>query len=304
MPDTGKPHLDRLSMCGVTLPGLSLSEQATLSAELGCRGMGVFHPIVPKNTTADAVRRVLDSHGLQATICVPKPFTLLPRFGFDAPTGRWAEYGERLPGSLQAMSASLEWLAQLRPDCVLVIPGAQGAMSQSEAWDKACEALGRLCEVAHRLDLRLCIEPVHPRFASDFSIVATIDAALQMISDISAENLGVLIEIFHIWDHADRFDQIGRAAGRITGVQLSDSPAFPHSVIDRLPPGDGAADIVAIIQAIEASGYKGWYDIEVPFGGGARLETGPHDPSNRARVGEFARRCVNGSLAAMTAAAL
>lgn len=290
---------DRLSMCGVTLPRLSLEEQARVSADLGCSGMGMFHRFIPQHLTPDDVRRVLDSNELQATICVPSPFHLLPNVRFSAIAGRTEAGGEGLPASLDAMIESLKWLAHLKPDCVLVIPGAQGDMSRMEAWDKACGALVRLCEAADQLGLKLCLEPVHPRFATDFSILSTIDQTLQMISDTGAANLGVLIEIFHVWDIHDRFDQIARAAGRITGVQLSDSPAFPRSIVDRLPPGEGAADIAAIVRAIEATGYRGWYDIEVVSDDGS-LGIGAYPDSVwRRSPHELARQCVEGSVSAL-----
>lgn len=295
--------MERLSMCGATLCKLPLQEQAQISAELGCSGMGVFHSLVPADWTAGDVRRVLDRHELRATICAPRPFSFLQRRGFNAVTGRAVTRGEGLPASLDAMIASLEWLAELRPACVLVIPGPQGGLSRGEAWDTACGALARLCEVADRLDLKLCLEPVHPRFAGDFSILSTIDEALQMISDVGCGDLGVLVEIFHLWDVHDRFEQIARAAGRIMGVQLNDSPAFPRSIVDRLPPGEGAADIAGIVRAIEAAGFRGWYDIEVVSDDGS-LGVGAYpDSAWRRPPRDFARQCVAGSIGALQAAA-
>lgn len=295
--------IERLSMCSMTLRKLPLQEQAQLCAELGCSGIGVFHSLVPDNWTAAEVRRVLERHELRATICAPKPFNLLPTRGFSALTGRTVIRGDGLPVALDAMIGSLEWMAELRPDCVLVIPGAQGAMSRAEAWDAARLALTRLCEVADRLGLKLCLEPVHPRFAGDFSILSTLDEALQMISDVGCGDLGVLVETFHLWDLHDRFEQIARAADRIMGVQLSDSPAFPRSIVDRLPPGEGAADIAGIVRAIEATGFRGWYDIEVVSDDGS-LGVGAYPDSVWRRAPrDLARQCVAGSIGALQAAA-
>lgn len=292
----------RLSMCGVTLSKLPLEDQARVSAALGCGGMGIFHSLIPAGATPDEVRSVLDRHELQASICVPKPFHLLQTRGFSAVSGHITERGPGLPASLDAMIESLEWLAPLKPDCVLVIPGAQGAMSRAEAWDLACAGMRRLCEAADRLNLKLCLEPVHPRFATDFSILSTLDEALQMISDTGAGNLGVLIEIFHLWDLDDRFEQIARAAGKIFGVQLSDSAPFPRSIVDRLPPGEGAADIAGIVRAIEATGYRGWYDIEVVSDDGTLGVAAYPDSVWRRAPEELARQCVHGSLSALRTA--
>jgi sugar phosphate isomerase/epimerase len=291
-------------MCGVTLFKLPLEEQARVSAGLGCTGMGIFHPLVPPTMSTDEIRRILDAHELRATICVPRPFNLLPIAGFSGLTGKRTVQGDGLPLSLDAMIGSLQWLAPLAPDCALVIPGAQGTMSRQEAWDQVQSALVRLCEAADGLGLRRCLEPVHPRFAADFSILSTLDEAMQMVSDVGAPNLGVLIEIFHIWDLADRFEQIARAKGHIFGVQLSDSAAYPRSILDRLPPGDGAADIPALVRAIEATGYRGWYDIEVPSDDGSLGVAAYPDSVWRLPVPEFARRCVDGGIQALRAAGI
>jgi len=112
----------------------------------------------------------------------------------------------------------------------------------------------------------------------------------------------VLIEIFHIWNVTDRFDQIARASGRIAGVQLSDSGPFPRSIVDRLPPGEGVADIVALLRAIEATGYRGSYDIEVVSDDGTLGIASYPDSVWRRPAEELARVCIDNSLVMLRAA--
>jgi sugar phosphate isomerase/epimerase len=294
----------RLSICGVTLRQASFDDQVRIIADSGCTGMGLFHPLLPQNLSASAVRATLDSHGLKASICVPMPFTVLPTAMFHSSEGRRIIRGTPPPDSIAAMIASLRWMAPLDPACVIVIPGAQGDLSAREAWDKAVAGIRTVATAAADLGITLALEPVHPRFARDFSLLSTIDESLEFMADVGASNLGLLVETFHVWDSANVFDQIARAAGRIVGVQLSDSARYPRSQVDRLPPGEGCIDIAAIVRAIEATGYGGWYDIEVVSDNGA-IGQGAYPESTWNRpAAELAATCVRGSVDALRNAGL
>lgn len=291
---------DRLSICGVTLHKLPFEEQARVIAESGCKGMGLFHGLMPGGIETDHVRRVLDQNGLQASICVPKPYALLPTRMFDIREGRRVVRGPTPAIAVTQLVESLRWVAPLAPASVLVIAGAQGDMSASEAWDTAREGLVKVADAAGELGIQLALESIHPRFAADFSIIASIDDALQMIDDVGRPNLGLLIETFHVWNLSDLAGQIQRARGRINGVQLSDSRLYPRSIVDRLVPGEGCADVNAIVGMIEATGYVGWYDSEVVSDDG-ELGYGAYPDSVWHRAPEeIARACVAGCLKALS----
>ncbi len=289
----------RLSICGVTLRQAEFAEQARLIAEAGCSGMGLFHPLLPPGMSAKQVQAVLAAHGLCASICVPMPFTVLPTAMFHSAEGRRITRGAAPPVSTDAIINSLRWMAPLQPSCVIVIPGAQSDLSAAEAWDIAVEGVAKVASAASTLGITLAVEPVHPRFARDFSILSTIDESLRFIDAVGAANLGLLIETFHLWDSADLFDQIKRATGRIVGVQLSDSVRYPRSQVDRLPPGEGCIDIAAMIVAVEATGYQGWYDIEVVSDNGL-IGQGAYPDSVWLRpADQLAAACVRGAVAAL-----
>lgn len=266
--------------------------------------MGLFHPLLPQGATAKNVRAVLDSHSLRASICVPMPFTVLPTAMFHSSEGMRITRGASPPASVEAMIESLRWMAPLEPACVVVIPGAQGELSASEAWDTAVAGVSKVAAAAADLGITLALEPVHPRFARDFSILSTIDESLKFMDAVGAANLGLLIETFHVWDSADLFGQIERAAGRIVGVQLSDSAPYPRSQVDRLPPGEGCVDIAVIVRAIEATGYRGWYDIEVVSDNGLIGQGAYPDSVWNRPVAGLAASCVRGSMDALRRAGL
>ena len=291
-------------MCAITLRKESLVRQAKIAAATGCTGLGVFHPLLPQTASAREVRALLDAHGLKATVCVPRPFTVLPTTLFSVSEGKRISRGSAPPASVAEMVASLRWLAPLEPACVVVIPGAQGDLSRAQAWDLAVQSVTEVAAVAEDLGITLGIEPVHPRFSGDFSIVSDIDAALRFIDDVGMRNVGMVIETFQVWESADLAAQISRAAGRIAGVQISDSARFARSLLDRLPPGQGVIDIAHIVRMIEATGYRGWYDLEVVSDDGS-IGYGAYPDSLSALPAEsLAATCVHGAVRALEAAGI
>ncbi len=288
---------ERLSISATTLRHVPLVEQARIIAEAGCGGIGLFAPILGTETQADVIA-ILSAHGLRATICVPAPFTVGGRRIWGT-NGRLGISGGDIGASVAAIIDSVRWLAPMRPESIVIIPGAQLDMSRTQAWDMMVAAVTDIARAAAELGLTLSLEPVHPRFAANFSLLASIDDGLGMIDDVGEPNVGLLIEPFHVWDAADLFDQIARAAGRINAVQISDSPLYPRSIVDRLPPGEGHADLPRILAAIEATGYAGSYDCEIVSDDGS-LGIGAYADSVWKRdPRELTRCCVDGTLAAL-----
>lgn len=293
-PPPNLPTSEKLSICQVTMRGKPQDQQLEAVAEAGASGFGVFHPMMPERSDPAEMLRQLNHHGLTASICVPGPFTILPTLTYRSMEGQRAVSGLGPPKSTEAMIDSLRWLAPLEPSSVVVIPGAQMGLSADQAWDQARDGLNELVLEADRLGFDLALEPVHPRFSTDFSIINSIDDALRMISEIGSSRLGVLVDFFHVWDSHDVYRQIERAAGKIKGVHVADSVAYPRSMVDRLPPGEGIADIPQLIAAVAATGYDGWYCCEVVSDDGA-LGYGAYPDSVWKRPArEIAAACVTG----------
>jgi sugar phosphate isomerase/epimerase len=235
---------------------------------------------------------------------MPDPGFLGPRYQYSRDArarvlsglvGTEGEHGGfDLDRQIQGIIDGLHWLAPLEPDGVIVWTGAQGDRSAAEAWDMSVEGLGRVDDEARKLGLPLALETCNPRYAADYSILDTIDTALALIDDVGTENVGVLIDVFHVWETDDLFGQIERAAGRINGVHVVDIAETPRSCQDRLIPGDGVADLPGLIRAVEETGFRGWYDCEVV------IDANFPDSVALARLSadEIAIRCVTGFLEA------
>ena len=70
-------------------------------------------------------------------------------------------------------------------------------------------------------------------------------------------------------EHADLLDEIAAHAHRFAGVHVNDWREPTRGWADRVLPGDGVADVPAILAALDAAGWDGYYDLEIFSDNGA-----------------------------------
>ena len=93
----------------------------------------------------------------------------------------------------------------------------------------------------------LAIEPLHPMYAADRACVNTLAQALDLCEQLG-DDVGVAIDIYHVWWDPDLAAQIARAgkAKRILAHHICDW-LVPTSdlLLDRGMMGDGVIDLTA-----------------------------------------------------------
>jgi hydroxypyruvate isomerase len=133
----------------------------------------------------------------------------------------------------------------------------------------AAENLALAARAARRIGGTVLVEPVSgaPRYP-----LLTAADALAAIDRAGEENLGLLLDVYHLAVNGDDVDAAidtaagratsgaaaratGGAAGRIGHVQIADAPG-------RNEPGTGKLEIDRYLDRIAASGYDGWVGLE------------------------------------------
>jgi sugar phosphate isomerase/epimerase len=149
---------------------------------------------------------------------------------------------------------------------VLVAGGLpQGSRDILGARSRAVDAIGALTPYARERGVNLAIEPMHPIFAADRGVVSTLAQALDIAEQFDAEEVGVVVDTFHLWWDPDLMEQIARASGRISSFQIGDwiTPLPADSLLSRGMMGDGHIDFASITQAVVAAGYRGDIEVEI-----------------------------------------
>ena len=113
--------------------------------------------------------------------------------------------------------------------------------------------------------MRLGIEPMHPIFAADRGVLSTLAQALDIAEQHPVEQVGVVVDTFHLWWEPGVLDQVARAGDRIASYQIGDwiTPLPPDALLSRGMVGDGHIDFAAFTAAVAATGYRGDVEVEI-----------------------------------------
>jgi sugar phosphate isomerase/epimerase len=134
--------------------------------------------------------------------------------------------------------------------------------------------------------VQLAIEPLHPMFAGDRSVIVTLAQANTMAEKL---NVGVAIDVYHVWWDPDIYAQIERARGRILGFHVNDwIVPLPEMLKGRGMMGDGLIQIRRLREAVDAAGYTGPIEVEI-FN--QKLYDLPGDELMKLMVERFAEYC-------------
>lgn len=124
-----------------------------------------------------------------------------------------------------------------------------------------------ICAVLpHALDsgVKLAIEPLHPMFAGDRSVIVTLGQANTMAERIDSPGVGVAVDVYHVWWDPNVYTEIARAAGRILGFHVSDwLVPPPDHVLGRGMMGDGVIELRRLREAVQSAGYAGPIEVEI-----------------------------------------
>lgn len=158
---------------------------------------------------------------------------------------------------------AIEEAATLGAACLLLVPGGlpSGSNDLAAARAHVADALAELVPYARDHGVRLAIEPMHPMYCADRSVVSTLRQAL----DIAPPEVGVAVDCFHVWWDPEALPQIGRAGDRIASFQVCDflNPLPADALLGRAMMGDGVIDFIPLRMAVAAAGYTGDIEVEI-----------------------------------------
>lgn len=245
----------RYSICEFTTPDLSFEQDLALYSGIGAGGISICEVKLREGEEEQQLQAMRES-GLAAAVCIPVNIGVLtcePDFPGPPDVDRRVE----------AMCGSIRRLAPFAPASVVVITGSPRGRDPRDARRIVVEGLREAARVAQELGVSLSIEPLRTDGGLDLTIVSTLTETLELIAEVGAPNLDVAYDVYHLWDTPEILDLTQRNAKMIGGVHVCDWREPPRGTGDRLLPGDGTIDLPPIFAALEAGGFKGWYDLEI-----------------------------------------
>ncbi|MEU3715526.1 sugar phosphate isomerase/epimerase family protein [Streptomyces californicus] len=247
--------LARLSINQETIRQWSLEELAEGCAKAGIGRVGLWRAPV-QAYGVERTARLLSDAGIGVTsLCRGGFFTAL-------------DPAERAR-ALDDNRAAIDEAAALSTDTLVLVSGGlpPGSRDLHGARERVADALAELAPYAAERGVRLAIEPLHPMFASDRCVVSTLGQALDLAERFPAEQVGVVVDTYHLWwdDRAPADIARAGAGGRIHAFQLADwiTPLPAGVLLGRGQLGDGSVDFRAFRSAVESAGYDGPIEVEI-----------------------------------------
>ncbi|MEU4260558.1 sugar phosphate isomerase/epimerase family protein [Streptomyces argenteolus] len=247
--------LSRLSLNQETIKQWSLPELTEGCVKAGVGQVSLWRAPVQEYGVERAARLVKDAGLTVTSLC---------RGGFLTavdPDGR--------ARALDDNRAAVDEAAALSTDTLVLVSGGlpSGEKDLYAARERIADALGELGPYAQERGVRLAIEPLHPMFASDRCVVSTLSQALDLAERFPAEQVGVVVDAYHVWWDDQAPAQIARAGagGRIHSFQLADwiTPLPAGVLLGRGQLGDGSVDFRTLRRQVEAAGFDGPIEVEI-----------------------------------------
>jgi sugar phosphate isomerase/epimerase len=157
--------------------------------------------------------------------------------------------------------------AELGADTLVLVCGGLGPGRRDLGLARriVADAIGELVPVAQRLGVRLGIEPMHPMFCADRSVISSLGEAVDLAATFPADTVGVVVDTYHVWWDARLAADLARCAGRIAGFQVCDwvLPLPADTLLGRGHLLDGVIDFGPVAAAVTAAGYRGYVEVEI-----------------------------------------
>ncbi|MCF3965336.1 sugar phosphate isomerase/epimerase family protein [Streptomyces fuscigenes] len=239
----------------MTVRQLPLPELTDACVRFGIPGVGLWRQPVQAYGVGAAAALVRDAGLRVTTLC---------RGGFLT-----ALDADARAAALADNRAAIDECVTLGTDTLVLVSGGlpDGERDLAAARGRIADALGELAPYAGERGVRLAIEPLHPMFASDRCVVSTLDQALALAEGFPAEQVGVVVDTYHVWwdDRAPAAVARAGAAGRIHSFQLADwVTPLPAEVLNgRGLIGEGSVDLRHWRELVDAAGYDGPVEVEL-----------------------------------------
>lgn len=240
----------RLSLNQMTTARWSVGQAVDGCARHGVPAIALWRHKI-EETGLEACARLVKDAGLHvSSVCRGGMF----------PAATEAERRKKIEDNFRAADEA----AALGADSLVMVVGGCAGIDLDEARRMVADGVAALVPYARERGVRIGLEPLHPMYAADRSVMNTIDQALEMAMAYEADEVGVILDTFHIWWDPRVAESIAKAAGRTYGLHVSDwlNP-LPDVLLGRGLMGDGVIDNRRLRGLVEQAGYDGPIEVEI-----------------------------------------
>jgi len=197
-----------------------------------------------------AARAVRDAGMRVSSLC---------RGGFF-PAATAAERQSRVDDNLRAVDEA----AELGTDVLVLVCGGVVGKDLPGSRQMVEDGIAAVLPHAAERGVRLGIEPLHPMFAADRSVIATLGEADALTARLDSPWVGAVVDVYHVWWDPEVDAAIEATRGHLLGFHVNDWIVPLLDVLaGRGMMGDGVIDLKRLRRAVEAVGYDGPIEVEI-----------------------------------------
>jgi sugar phosphate isomerase/epimerase len=242
--------IDRLSINHYSIRQWSLPELVEGCRKNGIKNIGVWRDKI-SGLGFEKARQLLQESGIAvSSLC---------RGGFFP----YSSDQERI-NTIADNQRAVDEAAALGSRLLVLVCGGTASAGLERSREMVREGIAGLTPYAQARGVKLGIEPLHPMFTANRSVIATLEQANTLAQDFPADTVGVVIDAYHVWWDPSVYREIDRAASRIFAVHVSDWLVPPPDFLNgRGLMGDGCIDFGKFIAAVNGVGYNGSIEVEI-----------------------------------------
>jgi sugar phosphate isomerase/epimerase len=242
----------RLCIHTITTRPWTIETAAAKFAAAGVRGITVWRDAL-QGRDIKATGNILRENGLEiVSLC---------RGGFFPHTDK-----EKRKQAIDDNLRAIDEAAALGAPLIVLVCGSSVSQPLSESRAQIREGIETILPHAGASGVRLAIEPLHPMYADDRSAINTLKQANDMAGQIGSSWVGVAVDVYHLWWDPELEQEIYRCGSNnhLFAFHICDwNTPTTDLLLDRGLMGDGCIDIRKIRGWVEATGFKGFNEVEI-----------------------------------------
>ena len=206
----------RLCVHTITTKPWLIEEAIDRYAEAGVRGITVWRQWLEGRDPAVVGRQIREAGLEVVSLCRGGFFPAL-----DA-TNRQAAIDDnrRAIDEAEALGAPL----------IVLVCGADPGQSLQESRDQIVDGITTVLDQTTQAGVRLAVEPLHPMYADTRSAINTLQSANDVCDRIDSPQVGVAVDVYHLWWDPDLEAQLARTAAAGADLRL---PCVRLEIADR-----------------------------------------------------------------------
>ncbi len=243
-------NIDRLSLNQITTDPWSLKEAVEGCVRAEVPWIAIWRHKIEEIGLKESKKIIQDAGIKVSSICRGGMF----------PAATKLERQQRIEDNRRAIDEA----AELGAETLVLVCGPAPDKDLVAAREMVAEGIDQIVPYAKERGVKLGIEPLHPMYAAERSVIVSLAHANDLAEKYSPDEVGVIVDVFHVWWDPALFQQISRAQGRILGYHVSDwLVPTPDLLMGRGMMGDGVIDLKPIRLAVEETGYTGPIEVEI-----------------------------------------